>query len=96
MKLTAQMADEIRHRLGRPIRILSAYRNAAYNTCIGGESASYHMQFNALDITTDGASAIALRDIARSVRASNSGFTGGIGLYSTFIHIDTRGYEANW
>jgi hypothetical protein len=31
-----------------------------------------------------------------AVRASDPKFMGGIGKYNTFVHIDTRGREANW
>lgn len=93
---TAKMLDEIRARLGASCRILSAYRALPYNTCIGGESASLHMQFNAIDFRCDTGTPTQWRDVARAVRSSKPAFTGGIGLYSTFIHIDTRGSIANW
>ena len=96
MKLTAQMADEIRHRFGHPIKILSAYRSPAYNGCISGASGSYHVQFNALDLANQGGSVANMLAIARSVRAGNPAFSGGIGSYNSFVHVDTRGANTDW
>jgi len=96
---TAQMLDEIRNRLGHPIRILSGYRSPAYNSCVGGKPSSLHAKFNALDWTSTGGSSGQWHEIAKAVRAENPGrFTGGIGRYKSknFIHIDTRGSNANW
>lgn len=93
---TARMLDEIRHRIGASCRILSAYRAPAYNSCIGGESASLHMSFNAIDFRCTSGTSTQWRDLARTVRSSNPAFKGGIGLYSSFVHIDTRGTIANW
>jgi N-acetylmuramoyl-L-alanine amidase len=95
---TARMLDEIRKRLGAPVRILSCYRAPAYNSCIGGESASLHMKFNAIDWRCDSGSVHDWHRTAKEVRRSSPDFLGGVGLYvnSRFIHVDTRGHEANW
>jgi N-acetylmuramoyl-L-alanine amidase len=93
---TARMLDEIRHRLGARCRILSAYRNEAYNNCIGGESASLHMRYNAIDFKCDTGTSSQWHAVAKAVRASSSSFVGGIGKYPSFVHVDTRGYVANW
>lgn len=95
---TALMVDEIRERLGAQIRLLSVFRNQSYNTCIGGESGSLHMRFNAIDFTCSGGTVKEWRDTARDVRNSDKRFVGGIGYYpkKSFIHIDTRGRVADW
>ncbi|NIP94105.1 MAG: DUF882 domain-containing protein [Akkermansiaceae bacterium] len=93
---TLRVADEIRERLGRPLcRVTSAYRCPDYNAVIpGAVRRSYHTRNQALDLvyfcTTRRAYKVA-------VRLRKEGFfRGGIGLYPTFIHIDTRGYAATW
>jgi N-acetylmuramoyl-L-alanine amidase len=98
IKNTALMLDAIRKELGAPIRILSCYRGEAYNTCIGGESASLHMKFNAIDFTCSQGTPEIWRRVADRLRSSDAKFMGGIGVYpsSRFVHIDTRGSEANW
>lgn len=91
---TAKLLDRLRARLGTPIRLTSIYRNQSYNTCIGGEPGSFHMKFNAADFQTSGNP----RDWANVLlQMRNAGeFRGGIGLYSTFVHVDTRGTNATW
>jgi N-acetylmuramoyl-L-alanine amidase len=86
-------ADEIRARVGVPVRILSGYRNAAYNRAVGGARNSLHTQFRALDLTAR----IAIPDLHRAaVAVRNDGiFDGGIGVYTGFIHID-NGPRRNW
>lgn len=93
---TAKMLDEIRHRLNAKCTILSAYRSPAYNSCVGGENASLHMKYNAIDFRCVSGTPANWHTVAKAVRASAAQFTGGIGKYSTFVHIDTRGYIANW
>lgn len=95
MPATLFVADEIRERLGRPLtQITSAYRTPEYNKACGGASRSWHMRNCALDLVFDQGPDEAYA-IACELR--NEGlFQGGIGLYETFIHIDTRGENATW
>lgn len=90
---TVKIADAAREKLGKPLKIVSAYRSPAYNKAIGGEKKSYHMKFNALDLRTS--TPKALHKILSQMR-SNGQFKGGLGLYKTFVHVDTRGYNADW
>jgi len=93
---TLKIADQIRHDLGTElVCINSAYRSPEYNAiCSGAASRSYHMKNCALDLVfacgpeKAAASASKLRDAGA--------FRGGIGTYSGFIHIDTRGHNATW
>jgi N-acetylmuramoyl-L-alanine amidase len=98
IKNTALMLDAIRKELGAPIRILSCYRAPAYNSCIGGEDQSLHMKFSAIDFTCAQGTPEIWRRVADDLRSKTKSFTGGIGIYPTarFVHIDTRGYIANW
>ena len=95
---TARMLDLIRSELGAPVRTLSVYRSPDYNKCIGGENASLHMKFNAIDFTCGSGTPEIWRRVAAEIRKSDKRFTGGVGIYtkSNFLHIDTRGYDANW
>ena len=90
---TLYAADAIRERLGVPIQILSAYRNEAYNKAIGGARHSLHTLFMALDLTAK-VSIPDLVKIAKDVRNKKI-FTGGIGTYAGFVHIDC-GPLRNW
>ena len=90
------VADAIRKELGVPLTLInSAYRSPAYNAkCSGSAKRSYHLQNMALDLTFACSSGEAAA-VARSLRVSGL-FRGGIGVYSSFIHIDARGYNASW
>jgi N-acetylmuramoyl-L-alanine amidase len=95
---TAKMLDEIRERIGHPVKILSGYRNDAYNNCIKGEPGSLHTRYNAIDWTSSGRTVNEWHEIAQQVRSENPVFMGGIGRYDSknFVHIDTRGTQSDW
>lgn len=93
MERTAKTLQLARTRLGKPIRITSAYRSPAYNKRIGGVSNSTHVQFNALDLVT--AKPATLYLVLLDLRREGA-FKGGLGLYSSFVHLDTRGHNATW
>ncbi|UWQ36633.1 caspase family protein [Leisingera aquaemixtae] len=93
---TARVLDQLRDRLGKPIAITNAYRGPAYNSCIGGAAGSQHMQFTALDFQVRGMAAPGVAHALRYLRDKEGLFKGGIGRYNSFIHVDTRGYNATW
>ena len=95
MDKTIIQLDKLRKKLGSPLLINSTYRNKAYNKCIGGAPKSVHMKFNAIDFKSN---IIAPREVARilRLRRDKGHFKGGIGVYNTFVHIDTRGTNANF
>ena len=93
MERTAKTLQEARNRLGKPIRITSAYRSPAYNKRIGGVSNSTHVRFNALDLVTNKPAALYL--LLLYLRREGW-FKGGLGLYRSFVHIDSRGHNATW
>lgn len=93
METTAKVLQEARNRLGKPIRITSAYRDAAYNRKIGGVSNSTHVQFNATDLVA--AQPASLYLVLLDLRREGM-FKGGLGLYRSFVHLDSRGHNATW
>jgi lysophospholipase L1-like esterase len=93
---TAQVLDHLRERLGKPIAITNAYRAPAYNRCIDGAAGSLHMEFNALDFRVLGMPAPDVAEALRWLRDKDGFFTGGIGRYNAFTHVDTRGANATW
>jgi len=92
---TARVLDEVRERLGVSITLSSVYRNESYNSCIGGASLSQHKRFNACDFTASGKSP---REVTKALfKLRGEGFfRGGIGIYQSFTHVDTRGHNAEW
>ena len=94
---TLRIVDELRESFGKPCRILSSYRSPDYNRAVGGAPLSQHKEFTALDITVDGVSPQRVYDRLLEWRKAGK-FTGGLGFYPSagFVHIDSRGRNANW
>lgn len=82
--------QQLRDKLGVPIKIVSGYRNPEYNKKVGGVRNSQHVLGKASDIIVKGMDSVELSRHAKMV-----GFT-GIGIYQTFLHVDVRENEANW
>lgn len=93
---TLRVVDSLRDYFGRSIVILSSYRSPCYNAAIDGAATkSYHMQFCALDIAVAGKSPRQVFTVLEKWRDAGK-FKGGLGLYNSFVHIDTRGSNATW
>lgn len=97
MRPTLLMVDEIGDLLGdRVDEVMSAYRSPAYNAkCPGAAKGSQHIQNIALDLVFENSSPREVAQAAKAVRARGK-YIGGIGRYSNFTHIDTRGEVADW
>lgn len=87
-----EILEHIRHYVGDvPLIISSGLRCPIHNANEGGTPKSYHLQGKAADISCPkGLTPIELKIAARKAGAD------GIGLYAWGIHIDTRGYDAEW
>lgn len=76
--------QEVRQRIGKPLRINSAYRSEAHNKAVGGSPTSLHKLGRAFDVALGvGVSRERLVALAKA-----AGFT-GIGHYDSFMHLDT-------
>ena len=80
---------DIKERLysNKQIEIISAYRSPEYNEFLRTRSRkvsrdSYHLQGQAIDFTISGENKETLARVAKSF------FTGGVGKYRDFVHID--------
>lgn len=83
---------ELRRELSMPIYINSGYRCPEHNKAVGGVSNSMHVEGRAADITVtdfEHWKPVLLKLIDRI------GFN-GVGIYDTFIHVDTRIEKARW
>jgi uncharacterized protein YcbK (DUF882 family) len=75
----------------QPIDINSAYRHLAYNLAIGSKKTSQHMEGRALDLgVPDGLTIKDFLAAVLDVAHLPGSRLRGIGVYPTFIHIDTR------
>lgn len=93
---TLRIADDLRDFFGRPVTIVSSYRSPEYNAAINGAaSRSFHMRFQALDIVVAGHAPPEVFARLKSWRDAGK-FTGGLGLYHNFVHVDTRGRNATF
>jgi len=90
---TCWIADLARAELDTPLRVLSGYRNSQYNSAVGGASQSLHKEFRALDLATSKVDD--LSELLLEWRDCGV-FHGGIGIYHSFVHVDTRGHNSTW
>lgn len=88
---TVNVLQAIRDYFGKPVIINSAYRTPSWNKKVGGASASQHVVGTACDIKVLG---VIPEAIAGYLEANFPKH--GIGLYSTFVHIDSRGRKVYW
>lgn len=76
-----------------PIIINSATRCPKHNKSVGGVPNSQHVLGRAADIRVEGMSPSVVARKAEQVEVFRNG---GIGVYSTFVHVDVRGHKARW
>ena len=82
---------------GKPITINSGYRTPSYNATLDGASAqSRHLCGQAADIRVSEMTPSQVHAKIEELIANGSMKQGGLGLYDTFVHYDTRGYKARW
>lgn len=86
-----KVLEAIRSYFGKPITITSGYRTPAHNREVGGAKGSQHVKGTAADIKVKG---IPTWAVAGFLEANYRNC--GIGYYSTWVHVDTRGYRALW
>lgn len=93
---TLRVIDRVAAQLDMPVgEIISAYRAPAYNKrCPGAKSGSWHQANVAVDVKFQ-ISPSTVTALTRNLRDRGL-FRGGVGGYSTFTHIDTRGVNVNW
>jgi len=96
MAPTLKVIDKMASEMGVPVKaIISAYRSPRYNYAVRGKSQSLHMANQAVDVMFHGVSPYYAARVARHLRDKRK-FKGGVGRYSSFVHVDTRGYNADW
>jgi peptidoglycan hydrolase-like protein with peptidoglycan-binding domain len=93
---TVAVLDKLREEMGAPIHFLSLYRSPAYNKCIDGSATnSFHMRYQAIDFVCDIGSPAGWAAKLKEYRIRGI-FSGGIGVYKSFVHCDTRGVNKDW
>ena len=84
--------QKIRSHFGKSVTITSAYRTPTKNKTCGGSPYSQHLYGKAADVKITGVSPKKVGAYAETLLKNK----GGIGIYSTFVHIDTRQTKSRW
>lgn len=77
---------------GKAVTINSGYRSPEHNKAVGGVSNSQHVKGTAADIVVEGTDPLTVGQIAEHFLNKK----GGIGVYQTFTHVDTRTTRSRW
>lgn len=91
---TLRVLERVRERFGATT-VNSAYRSTAYNLAVGGVGDSRHAQNDAVDFVCATGTPAEWAAFVRELRTDGV-FRGGVGVYRTFVHVDTRGTNADW
>lgn len=91
MIILANQLETIREASGGAIIINSGYRTDTYNKKIGGASNSYHLRCMAADINSIALSPKKLGTLILQLIADGKIISGGVKIYSSFVHYDIRG-----
>ena len=77
---------------GKAITINSGYRSPEHNAAVGGVSNSQHVKGTAADIVVEDTDPLTVGQIAEHFLNTK----GGIGVYKSFTHVDTRANRSRW
>lgn len=86
------LLQKIRDHFAKPVVIISAYRNDAYNKKVSGADYSQHKYGTAADIYISGVSPATIAAYVETIMPNS----GGIGIYNSFVHVDVRTARARW
>ena len=84
--------QKIRTHFGKSVTINSGFRTASHNKKVGGETYSQHLYGMAADIVVSG---VAPKTVAAYVETLLPR-SGGVGIYSNFVHVDVRDKKSRW
>lgn len=82
----------IRSHFAKAVTVHSAYRTPQYNEKVGGVAHSQHCYGTAADISIKGVTPAQIASFAREIMPD----WGGVGIYSTFCHVDVRELKSDW
>lgn len=77
---------------GKAVTINSGYRSPEHNAAVGGVSNSQHVKGTAADIVVADTDPLTVGQIAEYYLNTK----GGIGVYKSFTHVDTRATRSRW
>ena len=87
-----KILQKVRNHFGASVIINSAYRTEAHNKKVGGSANSQHKYGMAADIRINGVSPKTIATYLNTLMPNS----GGIGVYTSFVHIDVRAQKSRW
>lgn len=99
--LCKQYLEPLRRKFG-VVHVDSGFRTRAYNASIGGAPNSFHIydihdgNDQAADVRCASGTPAEWHSFLAGIRRTKRNGKGGLGLYSTFVHVDIRDYKADW
>lgn len=84
--------QKVRTHFGKSVIVNSAYRTESHNKKVGGSDDSQHKYGMAADIRIAGVSPKTIATYVNKLMPDR----GGIGVYSSFVHIDVRTKKSRW
>lgn len=87
-----QVLQSVRNHFNRAVHINSGFRTASHNKKVGGAAYSQHLYGRAADIRVEGVGAMEVYGYICAILPNS----GGVGLYSDFVHVDTRTDKSRW
>lgn len=84
--------QDARVHFGKKIKINSGCRCLEHNRKQGSKDTSQHVKGRAADIVVEDTAP----EVVADYFCNKKDLFGGVGRYSTFTHVDTRGYNARW
>ena len=87
-----KILQKVRNHFGKAVVINSAYRTEAHNKKVGGSANSQHKYGMAADIRINGVSPKTIATYLNTLMPNS----GGIGVYSSFVHIEVRAKKSRW
>lgn len=97
IKELANNLQVLRETVGRPVKITSGWREKSHNAKIKGAAKnSQHIYGRAADIKVSGFTPKQIANIIEKLIKAGKMKQGGLGVYSSWVHYDTRGKKARW
>jgi uncharacterized protein YcbK (DUF882 family) len=99
--LARKLLEPLRAKYG-VVHVHSGYRTPAYNRSVGGATNSFHIyplhdgNDQAADVSCATGTPAQWHAFLARLRNEKRNGKGGLGLYSTFVHVDLRDYPADW
>ena len=88
-----ELLEAVRAHFGQPVHINSGYRTVSYNASLDNSSPkSQHCNGLAADIVVENTSPLEVYQYLDKALGEH----GGVGLYSTFVHVDMRANKSRW